>query len=77
MDSKDEPVERIYKPRGKMILDNFLGGVAWGLGSLIGVTVVIAILGYFVSQINLVPILGSWISQIIQAAGLEKTLIVK
>jgi hypothetical protein len=54
----------IYQPLGKMLLHNFLGGVAWGLGTLIGVGIILAIFGFIISKIDLIPILGSWIVSI-------------
>ncbi|MDA1107722.1 MAG: DUF5665 domain-containing protein [Proteobacteria bacterium] len=60
----------IHRPRRKMLLDNFLGGVAWGLGSVMGgtlvLTVVIIVVGYLLGKIEFVPIIGEWVQAISQ-----------
>lgn len=66
-----EPKDKIYRPRGQMILDNFLGGIAWSLGTLIGATIIIALIGFILSKIDVIPIIGSWIAQIIQAINFK------
>ncbi|MEK7616590.1 MAG: DUF5665 domain-containing protein [Patescibacteria group bacterium] len=33
----------------KVMYLNFLGGLAWGFGTVVGATVVVAIIGYFLS----------------------------
>jgi|Deesub1362B_J571_1020462.scaffolds.fasta_scaffold02316_3 hypothetical protein len=66
-------VERLRAQRYLQILDNprrfllysFLNGVAGGLGRTIGATVVIAILAFILSKIQLVPIIGEWVSEIV------------
>lgn len=50
----------IYKKsRKKVMFDNFLGGIAWGVGSLIGATVVIGVLGWIIVTTRNIPLLGS------------------
>lgn len=60
----------IYRTRKKMLLDNFLGGIAWGLGTVTGgtlvLTVVIILISYLLSKIELVPIIGDWVHAITQ-----------
>jgi len=50
-----------------MLLNNFLGGIAWSVGTLIGATIIVGIIGLVISKINLVPVFGSWIVQMIEA----------
>lgn len=57
-----------YKSRGKIMLDNFLGGLAWSLGSLVGLVILTAASAYFISKIDLVPLIGSLVAQILQNA---------
>ena len=57
-----------YKSRWKILIDNFLGGFAWGLGSFIGLAILAVAAGYIFSKINLIPILGTWIAQIMNDA---------
>jgi len=59
-----EKYEEIHRSRKKMIINNFLGGISWGLGATIGATIILAILGFVLQGINLVPIIGDFTSQI-------------
>lgn len=67
-EKNNQPFEKVYRSRGKMILDNFLGGIAWSLGTLVGAAVIVGIIGFLLSRVNLIPLIGSWLTQIIQEA---------
>ena len=43
----------------------FLRGIAFGLGSVIGATIVVYLFISFLSQIEFIPIIGEWALQII------------
>lgn len=60
-----EPVKEVYRPLGKMLLDNFLGGVAWGLGVTVGLGVLVAILSLVLSRIDFVPIIGQLLKDLV------------
>lgn len=71
MEENIEPAEKynkIYRSLPRMLLNNFLGGIAWSLGTFFGAAVVVGIIIFVLSKINLVPIIGSWIAQIMQDA---------
>lgn len=57
--------QEVTQNRKQIIINNFLGGISWGLGATIGVSVVLAILGIITSKIDLIPFIGSFISQIL------------
>ena len=42
----------------RIIVNNFLGGLAWGLGSVIGATIIVALLFWILSWIKWVPVVG-------------------
>ena len=42
----------------------FLGGLAFGLGSFLGATLVVSLLVFSLAQINFIPIIGEWAAQI-------------
>ena len=48
----------------KTMIINFLGGIAWGLGATFGVSFVIAIFGLILKRMNLVPVVGTFASQV-------------
>ncbi len=50
---------------GKMVFANFLSGMAWGLGTVIGATFVLAFLLFILSQLDTVPLIGDYISDIL------------
>ncbi|MEM7241090.1 MAG: DUF5665 domain-containing protein [Pseudomonadota bacterium] len=48
-----------------LILFNLVRGLAFGLGSVIGATVLVSIFVYFLSSIDFVPILGEYARDVI------------
>ena len=48
-----------------MLLNNFLGGIAWGLGATIGLSVVLALLALILNNVNLVPLVGGFLSEVL------------
>lgn len=59
-----EKHENIHKNRKEILVNNFIGGIAWGLGGTIGATIILSLLGLFLSKINLVPVIGTFVSEI-------------
>lgn len=59
-----DKTNKINRPIKNMLWHNFLGGIAWALGVTIGATVIFAILGFILSKINYVPVVGNFILQI-------------
>ncbi|MCL5409970.1 MAG: DUF5665 domain-containing protein [Patescibacteria group bacterium] len=55
--------------RRDIIFNNLLGGIAWGLGSAIGATVILALIISILRQINLVPAIGGFIGGILDVAN--------
>lgn len=66
--SDQEKYNQVYRSRKEIFLNNFLGGVAWSLGTLVGAVIIVGIIGFLLSKVNLVPLIGSWLAQIIQEA---------
>jgi hypothetical protein len=61
----EDKYEHIHRSRKHIFLNNFLGGMAWGLGASVGISVLLAILGFIASQVNIIPVFGTFISNII------------
>lgn len=57
---------RIYISTGKVILNNFIGGLAWGFGTVLGATVVVGLVVIILSKLNSIPFLGDFFSNILQ-----------
>ncbi len=56
--------------------DNFLGGIAWSLGTIVGAAIILGALGYALSKVDLIPLIGSWIAQIIQEATSKNPIMI-
>ena len=46
-----------------IIFRNFLGGIAWGLGSVIGATVVVAIIGGILTWLGVISLFAPYFPQ--------------
>jgi hypothetical protein len=44
---------------------SFFSGVMSGLGSVVGATIVVALIAYVLRNVDVVPIIGEWLSGII------------
>ncbi len=45
-----------------IMIKNFLGGLSWGFGTVVGATVVVALILGLLRTVNLIPIVGGFIS---------------
>lgn len=43
----------------------FLKGIAFGFGTVVGATLVVSILAYFLSFFELIPVIGDWVGRIV------------
>jgi hypothetical protein len=59
-----EKHEQLHKTRTEIFLNNFLGGIAWGLGATIGVSIFFTIFAFILNKINLIPVVGGFVSDI-------------
>ncbi len=50
---------------------NFMRGLAFGLGSVLGATLLVSLLAWWVAQIEFIPVIGEWAAQI--AAQIESS----
>lgn len=65
-----EPIQPYQKSGARLKLheimaNNFIGGVFWALGATIGLAMIFSILTIVSKNINLVPVVGSFVSEII------------
>lgn len=58
-----EPYEKVERSKKDIIINNFLGGIAWGLGVTVGLTVVLAAIGFAFSSF-VIPAINNFVSQI-------------
>jgi hypothetical protein len=57
---------RIESSLRQVALWTLVRGLAWGLGSVLGATILLSILIRTLSSIDFIPVLGDWAQQIIQ-----------
>lgn len=57
---------RVFLPLHKAVLYNFLGGTAWGLGVVLGATILMGALLFLFDILGEVPFIGSIIESIIE-----------
>ena len=61
----DHNLMRIYSSSQRIIWTNFLRGLAFGLGSVIGASILVYITVQILAQIEFIPILGDWALRLI------------
>lgn len=59
-------IVRVYDSVPKLLFFQFMKGVSFGLGSVVGATIVVSILAFLLSHVEFVPILGEWVKAILQ-----------
>lgn len=57
-------VTAVYRSKGQLMLANFLGGISWGFGSVLGATIIAAIVLILLKSLGGLPVIGSYISDI-------------
>ncbi len=58
--------EKVTMSRKDILINNFLGGIFWSLGTLVGATIILGIVGYFLSRVDFVPLISNWTSSILE-----------
>ncbi|MGR3839821.1 MAG: DUF5665 domain-containing protein [Cognatishimia sp.] len=57
---------RVQNSVWRMMLYQLSRGLAFGLGSVLGATIVVSIVAWFISQIEFIPLIGEWASEILK-----------
>ncbi len=60
---------RVQNSLRLMLWHQFLRGLATGLGTVVGATILVSVFAYFLSQIDFIPIVGEWAAQIAERIG--------
>jgi hypothetical protein len=63
-----ENYKKVESPLKKIVINNFIGGIAWSFGVLIGTGILFGIIIYFGRRIDFAPLLGKFMANIIQSA---------
>ncbi|MBI3341548.1 hypothetical protein HY024_00335 [Candidatus Curtissbacteria bacterium] len=54
--------------RKQIMVNNFIGGIFWALGSVVGLSIIVTLVGVGLKQLHLNLIVGDWLSNVIQDA---------
>ncbi len=60
-----EKYKKVEESKKDLIINNFIGGVSWALGATVGLAIVVTILGIIIKNINLVPYVGNFVSNVL------------
>lgn len=55
----------IHKSKKQIFTNNFIGGLAWGLGVTVGLSLLLALLAFIGARIDFVPVVGDFVSKVI------------
>lgn len=66
LETKDRYAFASEKSRKQIFIDNAIGGLAWGVGSVIGATIIIGLLGLIISRSRNIPLIGDVVNVIIE-----------
>lgn len=58
-----EKFEGVKRSLKDIAINNFVGGIMWGLGATIGLSLLLAIIGFVVGQIDWIPIIGDFVTK--------------
>ena len=61
----EDRYKRVQKSKKVILTNNFIGGIAWGLGVTVGLSVFLAVLAFIAKRIDFVTIIGNFTSEVI------------
>lgn len=63
---------KMHNSLPQLITFRFLSGLAFGLGTVVGATILVSLLALFLSNIDFIPIIGEWASEIARQIDVTK-----
>lgn len=57
--------EQIHSTKKQIFFNNFLGGIAWAFGATLGLSIIVALIGIIVKNVNLVPVVGNFVAGVL------------
>ncbi len=64
--TQTEPHEKIYKGRRDIFINNIIGGFGWAIGATIGLAIIITVITLIMKNINLVPVVGTFVGNVLE-----------
>lgn len=62
----DHKFIRVQNSLWRIVVYQFLRGLAFGLGTALGATVLVSLLVWWLSQFEFLPIIGEWAAQLVK-----------
>lgn len=59
-----QPYEKVTMNKRHIIINNFIGGISWGLGATLGLAIVLTVLGFILSKMNWIPVVGDFVTKV-------------
>lgn len=63
---------RVMNSVPRMLAYSFARGLAIGLGTVLGASVLLSVLVWVLSTINFIPVIGEWAAQIVNEINLKR-----
>lgn len=64
---------QIQNSMWRMIGYQFLRGLAFGLGTLMGASVLVSIIAWWASQFSFIPVIGEWLNLLVSEMDTART----
>jgi hypothetical protein len=61
-----EKYDQTKSSRLQILINNFIGGIAWALGATVGLALIVGVLTLVLKNVNLIPVVGSFIADTIK-----------
>lgn len=55
---------RVYAQFWRLLLFQLLRGMAFGLGSVVGATILVSVVAYLLSQVDFIPVVAEWAAEL-------------
>ena len=57
---------KVHNSLWRLLLLQMMRGLAFGLGSVLGATILVSLVGWWASQFSFLPVIGEWLNQLVE-----------